>query len=365
LRRRNPALRPPRGARRGARREDEQARARHRQAARGLAGGRLRSRQVPRHPPRRGAAAHRAQGPRRGDRRRACGRGGPRAGARSDERAEGEPRRGARPGRRRGRRRSAQRRGLQAQTARQETRREETRRQETSRQENQGPRRGQGLVASRAGGSRAGRARGTQARGAGERQAKRSAATKKGKGSRQAAGLQSYRSKRDFGRTREPRGRGSAEASRAPRFVIQEHSARRLHWDLRLERDGVLVCWALPKGLPEAPKENRFAAATEKHTLEYLDFHGEIPAGSYGAGTMTIWDRGTYECLKWEPRKVEVALHGERVDGRYALFPIASGEAPKDWMIHRMDPPEDPQREPMPERLTPMLACPGRLPSDD
>jgi bifunctional non-homologous end joining protein LigD len=220
-------------------------------------------------------------------------------------------------------------------------------------------------VASRAGGSRAGRARGTQARGAGERQAKRSAATKKGKGSRQAAGLQSYRSKRDFGRTREPRGRGSAEASRAPRFVIQEHSARRLHWDLRLERDGVLVCWALPKGLPEAPKENRFAAATEDHPLEYLDFHGEIPAGSYGAGTMTIWDRGTYECLKWEPRKLEVALHGERVDGRYALFPIASGEAPKDWMIHRMDPPEDPQREPMPERLTPMLACPGRLPSDD
>ena len=213
-------------------------------------------------------------------------------------------------------------------------------------------------MASRARGSQAGRAR--------EKRAKSSA----GRGeepprAREAPGLKRYRSKRDFARTGEPPGRGRARPSRKPRFVIQEHSARRLHWDLRLERDGVLVCWALPKGLPEAPKENRFAAATEEHPLEYLDFHGEIPAGSYGAGTMTIWDRGTYECLKWEPRKVEVALQGERVQGRYALFPIAPGESPKDWMIHRMDPAADPQREPMPERLAPMLACPGRLPGHD
>jgi bifunctional non-homologous end joining protein LigD len=80
---------------------------------------------------------------------------------------------------------------------------------------------------------------------------------------------------------------------------------------------------------------------------------------------MKIWDRGTYECLKWEPRKVEVALHGERVDARYALFPIAQGEQPKDWMIHRMDPPADPAREPMPARLEPMLATAGGLPSED
>jgi bifunctional non-homologous end joining protein LigD len=176
--------------------------------------------------------------------------------------------------------------------------------------------------------------------------------------------LRRYRAKRDFARTEEPRGDTKA-AEGAPRFVIQEHSARRLHWDLRLERDGVLVSWALPKGLPQTPKDNRFAAATEEHPLEYLDFEGEIPKGEYGAGTMKIWDRGTYECLKWEPRKVEVALHGQRVHGRYALFPIAAGEHPKDWLIHRMDPPEDPEREPMPERLKPMLASPGRLPSDD
>jgi bifunctional non-homologous end joining protein LigD len=179
-----------------------------------------------------------------------------------------------------------------------------------------------------------------------------------------ASRLKSYRRKRDFARTREPAG-AAADTPSTLRFVIQEHSATRLHWDLRLERNGVLVSWAVPKGLPETPKDNRFAAATEDHPLEYLDFEGEIPKGQYGAGTMKIWDRGTYECLKWEPRKVEVALHGERLDARYALFPIAAGEHPKEWMIHRMDPPADPEREPMPERIQPMLASPGVLPSDD
>jgi bifunctional non-homologous end joining protein LigD len=176
--------------------------------------------------------------------------------------------------------------------------------------------------------------------------------------------LRPYRRKRDFERTPEPAGRG-AVASSAPRFVVHEHHARRLHWDLRLERDGVLACWAIPKGVPEEPKENRFAAATEDHPLEYLDFEGEIPRGQYGAGVITIWDRGTYECLKWEPRKVEVALHGERLEGRYALFPIDSDDPPKDWMIHRMDPAADPGREPMPRHLLPMLARAGRLPTED
>ncbi|HEX5852204.1 MAG TPA: DNA ligase D, partial [Solirubrobacteraceae bacterium] len=111
--------------------------------------------------------------------------------------------------------------------------------------------------------------------------------------------------------------------------------------------------------------ENRFAAATEDHPLEYVDFHGEIPKGQYGAGRMTIWDSGTYECLKWEPRKVEVALRGERVAARYALFAIDKEDPPKDWMIHRMDPPADPTREPMPTRIAPMLARPDELPTDD
>jgi bifunctional non-homologous end joining protein LigD len=177
--------------------------------------------------------------------------------------------------------------------------------------------------------------------------------------------LRRYRAKRDFARTAEPEGRAGGQADGADRFVIQEHSARRLHWDLRLERAGVLVSWALPKGLPETPKDNRFAAATEEHPLEYLDFEGEIPKGEYGAGTMKIWDSGTYECLKWEPRKIEVALHGRRIEGRYALFPIAAGDAPKEWLIHRMDPPADAAREAMPERVEPMLATLGKLPRDD
>ncbi len=206
--------------------------------------------------------------------------------------------------------------------------------------------------------------------------------------------LARYSAKRDFEATPEPSGARPGRGSRAkanakpnakttnakpnaktkanaraktkaPRFVIHEHSARRLHWDLRLEHDGALASWALPKGLPEAPKDNRFAAHTEDHPLEYLDFEGEIPKGSYGAGTISIWDRGTFEPLKWERRKVEVALHGERVSGRYALFPIEQGDEPKDWMIHRMDPPADPAAEPMPERLAPMLARAGELPGDE
>jgi bifunctional non-homologous end joining protein LigD len=183
--------------------------------------------------------------------------------------------------------------------------------------------------------------------------------------------LKRYRAKRDFAQTPEPAG-GDAKRTRrrrppagAARFVIHEHSATRLHWDLRLERDGVLASWALPKGLPVAPKENHLAVWTEDHPLEYVDFHGEIPKGQYGAGKMTIWDDGTYETLKWEPRKIEVALHGERVDARYALFPISSDEAPKEWMIHRMDPPADAAREPMPEHVKPMLARSGSLPRED
>ncbi len=192
--------------------------------------------------------------------------------------------------------------------------------------------------------------------------------------SKQAARLKRYGAKRDFAMTPEPAAAptepaaGAAAAGGTPRFVIHEHSARRLHWDLRLERDGALASWALPKGLPEEQGENRFAAATEEHPLEYLDFHGEIPEGQYGAGTMAVWDSGTYECLKWEPRKVEVALHGGRVDARYALFAIEQGERPKDWMIHRMDPPEsDPAhpREAMPEHVVPMLARAGELPAEE
>ena len=124
--------------------------------------------------------------------------------------------------------------------------------------------------------------------------------------------LERYRSKRDPHRTPEPSG-ARAGASEGHRFVIQEHHASHLHWDLRLEHEGVLASWALPKGVPVHPEENRLAVHTEDHPLEYLDFHGEIPKGSYGGGTMTIWDAGTYDAEKFRDSEVIVTLHGERV----------------------------------------------------
>jgi bifunctional non-homologous end joining protein LigD len=175
--------------------------------------------------------------------------------------------------------------------------------------------------------------------------------------------LDSYRAKRDFSATPEPGPEGApAPKEGSSRFVVQEHHARRLHWDLRLERDGVLASWALPKGVPPDPKVNHLAVPTEDHPLEYLDFAGDIPRGSYGAGTMTIWDHGTYECYKWSEREVIVTFHGEKVHGRYALF--RTGD--RRWMIHRMDPPEDPDREAMPRQMEPMLASASEaLPRDE
>src|SRR5215216_1743152 len=174
--------------------------------------------------------------------------------------------------------------------------------------------------------------------------------------------LDSYRRKRDFAATPEPSGDVAPPPDeRTARFVVQEHHARSLHWDLRLERDGALASWAVPKGIPPDPRKNHLAVRTEDHPLEYLEFHGEIPAGQYGAGKMKIWDRGTYETHKWRDKEVMVTFHGERLEGRYVLFRTGG----KNWMIHRMDPPEDPTRELMPEGLTPMTAVTGELPASD
>jgi bifunctional non-homologous end joining protein LigD len=178
--------------------------------------------------------------------------------------------------------------------------------------------------------------------------------------------LQRYRAKRDFTATSEPSGANAAAEGASRRFVVQEHHATRLHWDLRLEHDGTLASWAIPNGIPPEPSENRLAVHTEDHPLEYLEFEGDIPAGEYGAGTMRIWDRGTFDVHKWEQRKVEVTFHGERLSGRYGLFPIGRDEkSANDWMIHRMDPPTDPGREPMPERIVPMLAGAGDVPQPE
>jgi bifunctional non-homologous end joining protein LigD len=181
------------------------------------------------------------------------------------------------------------------------------------------------------------------------------------------AKLGDYERKRDFGKTSEP-AQTSAKAGKrrtkkgALRFVVQEHSARRLHWDLRLEHERVAASWAIPNGIPETPEENRKAVHTEDHPLEYLSWEGEIPKGEYGAGTMVVWDSGTYELEKWEKGKVVVDFHGAKLQGRYALF--RAGKSEKDWMIHRIDPPLR-ERDPFPENLVPMLARLSELPRDD
>jgi bifunctional non-homologous end joining protein LigD len=149
--------------------------------------------------------------------------------------------------------------------------------------------------------------------------------------------LDEYRRKRRPGKTPEPFGepRGSTEL---PRFVIQRHAARRLHYDFRLERDGALASWAVPKGVPLRRGERHLAVHVEDHPLEYGDFEGTIPAGEYGAGTVEIWDRGTYELLE-EKRDggLTVQLDGERLDGVWTLVPASLDGDPKNWLLLRKD----------------------------
>jgi bifunctional non-homologous end joining protein LigD len=179
--------------------------------------------------------------------------------------------------------------------------------------------------------------------------------------------LDEYRRKRDAARTPEPVPESDpTESGAGTRFVVQEHHARSLHWDMRLERDGVLVSWAVPKGLPPDPATVRMAVQTEDHPIEYLTFSGEIPAGEYGAGRMTIWDTGTYETEKWRPREVIVTLHGERARGRYVLIRADResdrGSGRDAWILRRSDP--APDRDPLPYDALPMIATPAELPED-
>src|SRR6187431_1768641 len=127
-----------------------------------------------------------------------------------------------------------------------------------------------------------------------------------------------YERKRSFEKTPEPRGRKRKRGVKGNRFVIQEHHARRLHWDLRLEHGGTLVSFALPRGVPQDPKRNRLAVHTEDHPLEYLEFEGDIPTGEYGAGKMRIWDRGTFEAEKFRDDEVIAVFDGDRMKGKYA-----------------------------------------------
>src|SRR4029077_3249829 len=156
--------------------------------------------------------------------------------------------------------------------------------------------------------------------------------------------------KRAFGDEGTPEPEGGGPSPGGNSFVIQWHDATRLHHDYRLERDGVLVSWAVPRALPWEPGEKHLAVQTEDHPMEYGTFSGSIPGGHYGAGEVRIWDSGTYDLLEWTDSKVSVRLHGRRHTGEYHLIKTRS-----DWLVFLAKSSEirPPERAPS---LTPMFA---------
>ncbi len=171
--------------------------------------------------------------------------------------------------------------------------------------------------------------------------------------------LNEYREKRDFRKTTEPEGGGKRESGR-PRFVIQEHDARQLHFDFRLEIGDVLKSWAVPKGPSTDPSEKRLATLTEDHPLEYAGFEGTIPEEEYGGGTVIVWDGGTYRNLReekeddgasmeesFEDGKVEVWLEGKKLTGGFVLI-RTGGKDDKRWLLKKMkDGEADARRNPV------------------
>jgi bifunctional non-homologous end joining protein LigD len=173
------------------------------------------------------------------------------------------------------------------------------------------------------------------------------------------ARLNEYERKRTRGETPEPFG-GKRSRRKEPIFVVQRHAARRLHYDFRLERNGALASWAVPKGVPLEVGDRRLAVHVEDHPLEYASFEGEIPAGQYGAGTVEIWDAGTYELLEEKPDGgLTVRLHGERLEGVWTLVPARMDGDEKNWLLLRKRddaaPAASPRRGPA-RRYAPMLA---------
>jgi bifunctional non-homologous end joining protein LigD len=177
--------------------------------------------------------------------------------------------------------------------------------------------------------------------------------------------LKEYKRKRRFDVTAEPAGALGESAADRPYFMIHKHHARRLHYDLRLSRGGVLVSFAVPKGLPEEPGIRHLAVHVEDHPLEYASFSGTIPKGEYGAGEVRIFDEGTYEPLEWTDKKITLRLHGERLQGEYHLVQTAQGGDPKNWLIFRSTRAGALPSKPMPPVLQPTLATPGGKPFDD
>ena len=170
--------------------------------------------------------------------------------------------------------------------------------------------------------------------------------------------LKDYQEKRDFGITPEPPG-GRGPASPAPIFVIQKHAARQLHYDFRLEVDGVLKSWAVPKGPSTDPHDKRLAVPTEDHPLEYAGFEGVIPEGEYGGGTVLVWDTGSYRNLTEKKGEaipmgqavahghVKVWLEGAKLKGGYALTRFKTGKDEAWLLVKADDAGADPRRNPV------------------
>ena len=169
-----------------------------------------------------------------------------------------------------------------------------------------------------------------------------------------------YHKKRDFSKTKEPKGNSKKKKGKAPIFVIQKHDATNLHYDFRLEIDGTLKSWSVPKGPSTDPKVKRMAIPTEDHPMDYADFEGTIPKNQYGGGTVMVWDTGMFENIKhdedgkpidlkksYEMGTVEVSLKGEKLRGGYAVVKMKSGKMKGNWLLIKMDDDEaDARRNP-------------------
>jgi DNA ligase D-like protein (predicted 3'-phosphoesterase) len=147
--------------------------------------------------------------------------------------------------------------------------------------------------------------------------------------------LEEYEKKRHFEKTPEPYARGFQGSIEKPIFVVQRHDARNLHYDFRLEMDGVLKSWAVPKQPPKEKGTKRLAIQTEDHPLAYASFEGEIPEGEYGAGKVEIWDKGTFELLKREEKEIVVTLHGDELEGDYVLIRTKYGKQENGWLFFK------------------------------
>jgi bifunctional non-homologous end joining protein LigD len=145
-------------------------------------------------------------------------------------------------------------------------------------------------------------------------------------------GLKEYQGKRHFEKTPEPS--GNVVETGKSRFVVHKHQASHLHFDFRLEKDGVLKSWAVPKGIPEEPGVRHLAVQVEDHPLDYINFAGSIPEGQYGAGTVEIWDNGNYTPLKWTDKEIIFTIKGKKLSGEYVMIHTR----PKDWILLKRNP---------------------------